>query len=85
MGSDRPWAAVVRAADKGCWMGWRGSAVGKWEAKVAVALQQGGCLRVKRYGARDLNPVARRCAEEENPYWILETVEMKTDWHAIGL
>jgi hypothetical protein len=26
-----------------------------------------------------------RGREAENPYWILDTVEMKTTWHPIGL
>jgi acyl-CoA reductase-like NAD-dependent aldehyde dehydrogenase len=48
------------------------------------ALQRGGALNVKRYFRHDLaaadwaNPVA------ENPYWILDTLEMKTAWHPIG-
>jgi len=26
-----------------------------------------------------------RGKEAENPYWILDTAEMKTAWHPIGL
>ncbi|HEY3663597.1 MAG TPA: aldehyde dehydrogenase family protein [Chthoniobacterales bacterium] len=55
------------------------------DAKVAAALQQGGGFNVKRYVERSLSPADWRGAAAENPYWILETVEMKTAWHPIGL
>jgi acyl-CoA reductase-like NAD-dependent aldehyde dehydrogenase len=55
------------------------------EKKVSAALQQGGGFNVKRYVARDLAPNEWRGAAAENPYWILDTVEMKTAWHPIGL
>ncbi len=55
------------------------------DEKVALALQQGGGFNVKRYVARDLKPAEWRTAAAENPYWILDTVEMKTAWHPIGL
>lgn len=58
---------------------------GTGDAKVGLALQQGGGFNVKRYVARDLTPAAWRGADAENPYWILDTVEMKTAWHPIGL
>ena len=40
---------------------------------------------VKRYVRRELAPDEWRRARAENPYWILDTVEMKTAWHPIGL
>ena len=55
------------------------------DAKVAAALQQGGGHNVKRYVERALAPADWRGAAAENPYWILDTVEMKTAWHPIGL
>jgi acyl-CoA reductase-like NAD-dependent aldehyde dehydrogenase len=55
------------------------------DPKVGSALQQGGGFNVKRYVQRDLKPAAWRTAAAENPYWILDTVEMKTAWHPIGL
>ncbi len=58
---------------------------GTGDAKLGLALQQGGGFNVKRYVARDLTPGAWRGADAENPYWILDTVEMKTAWHPIGL
>ncbi len=55
------------------------------DAKVAAALQQGGGHNVKRYVERSLSAADWRGAAAENPYWILDTVEMKTAWHPIGL
>jgi acyl-CoA reductase-like NAD-dependent aldehyde dehydrogenase len=43
-----------------------------------AALQNGTAVNLKRYARRDL-PTA------EDPYWILDTVEMKTAWHPIGV
>ncbi len=54
-------------------------------AEVSAALQQGGERNVKRYVGRDLKLAEWRGADAENPYWILDTVEMKTAWHPIGL
>jgi acyl-CoA reductase-like NAD-dependent aldehyde dehydrogenase len=48
-------------------------------------LQKGGELNVKRYVPRELTSAQWRGREAENPYWILDTVEMKTAWHPIGL
>jgi acyl-CoA reductase-like NAD-dependent aldehyde dehydrogenase len=51
--------------------------------KIGEELQAGSAINVKRYVRRDVaNYFAR---EGENPYWILDTVEMKTAWHPIGL
>ena len=40
---------------------------------------------MKRYVRRDMAASEWRSPEAENPYWILDTVEMKTAWHPIGL
>jgi len=53
------------------------------DEKIAGELQRGGSFNVKRYVRRDL--ASWRGPEAENPYWILDTVEMKTAWHPIGL
>jgi len=58
---------------------------GSGDAKLGVELQRGGELNVKRYARRDLSEKMWREDEAENPYWILDTVEMKTAWHPIGL
>lgn len=55
------------------------------DAKVGLALQQGGGFNVKRYVQRDLAPNDWRGTKAETPYWILDTVEMKTAWHPIGM
>jgi hypothetical protein len=55
------------------------------DAKIEKELQRGGSFNVKRYARRDLSPAAWQTKEAENPYWILDTVEMKTAWHPIGL
>ena len=55
------------------------------DPKMAAALQEGGGFNLKRYVARSLKAANWRGAAAENPYWILDTVEMKTVWHPIGL
>ena len=55
------------------------------DEKIAAALQQGGGYNVKRYVQRTMKPADWRDETAENPYWILDTVEMKTAWHPIGL
>ena len=55
------------------------------DEKIGRELQRGGGFNVKRYARRDLAPEAWQTEEAESPYWILDTVEMKTAWHPIGL
>jgi acyl-CoA reductase-like NAD-dependent aldehyde dehydrogenase len=54
------------------------------DSKLGLVLQQGGGFNIKRYVQHDLKPADWRGAAAENPYWILDTVEMKTAWHPIG-
>ena len=58
---------------------------GSGDETIGRALQRGGALNVKRYVRRDVKPADWGKSERENPYWILDTVEMKTAWHPIGL
>jgi acyl-CoA reductase-like NAD-dependent aldehyde dehydrogenase len=58
---------------------------GSGDAKIGTELQRGGELNVKRYARRGLSEAMWRGADAENPYRILDTVEMKTAWHPIGL
>ena len=58
---------------------------GSGDPKLGAELQRGGELNVKRYARRDLPEKMWRGSGAENPYWILDTVEMKTAWHPIGL
>ena len=55
------------------------------DEKIGDRLQSGGEFNVKRYVRRNLTAAQWRGADAENPYWILDTVEMKTAWHPIGL
>jgi acyl-CoA reductase-like NAD-dependent aldehyde dehydrogenase len=55
------------------------------DEKIGRELQRGGGFNVKRYVARTLTPAQWRGNDSENPYWILDSVEMKTAWHPIGL
>ncbi|MGH8094447.1 MAG: aldehyde dehydrogenase family protein [Chthoniobacterales bacterium] len=55
------------------------------DSKVSAALQQGGGFNLKRHVPRRLKAAEWRTTAAENPYWILDTVEMKTAWHPIGL
>lgn len=58
---------------------------GSGEQEIGRVLQRGGARNVKRYVRRDVKPADWGKPELENPYWILDTVEMKTAWHPIGL
>ena len=51
--------------------------------KMGEELQAGTAANVKRYVQRAVANYFGR--DGENPYWILDTVEMKTAWHPIGL
>ena len=55
------------------------------DENIGQELQRGGDFNLKRYFRRDLNATQWTGTEAENPYWILDTVEMKTAWHPIGL
>jgi hypothetical protein len=41
-------------------------------------------VNLKRYADHSL-PARDWKTKPENPYWILDTVEMKTAWHPIGI
>jgi acyl-CoA reductase-like NAD-dependent aldehyde dehydrogenase len=58
---------------------------GSSDATIGCALQRGGAMNLKRYIRRDVKAADWGKADLENPYWILDTVEMKTAWHPIGL
>ncbi|MBA3272336.1 MAG: aldehyde dehydrogenase family protein [Chthoniobacterales bacterium] len=55
------------------------------DEKIARELQRGGGLNVKRYVRRDLTPAEWQGERPENPYWIMDSVEMKTAWHPMGV
>jgi acyl-CoA reductase-like NAD-dependent aldehyde dehydrogenase len=52
---------------------------------LGVELRAGTALNLKRYAQRALSPTLWYGSRAEDPYWILDTVEMKTAWHPIGV
>jgi acyl-CoA reductase-like NAD-dependent aldehyde dehydrogenase len=52
---------------------------------LGAQLQSGTAINLKRYAARSLAADEWFAAKAEDPYWILDTVEMKTAWHPIGV
>jgi acyl-CoA reductase-like NAD-dependent aldehyde dehydrogenase len=58
---------------------------GSGDQSLGVGLRSGTALNLKRYSNHSL-PVEKWFAEDgANPYWIADTVEMKTAWHPIGV
>lgn len=55
------------------------------DAALGAQLQAGTALNLKRYAARSLDAEEWFTSKAEDPYWILDTVEMKTAWHPIGV
>ena len=58
---------------------------GAGDAAVAEILRAGSALNLKRVTTRTVAAKDWFSAKAEDPYWILDTVEMKTAWHPIGL
>ena len=52
---------------------------------LGPVLQTGTAQNLKRYAARPLTPAEWFTAKAEDPYWILDTVELKTAWHPVGV
>lgn len=53
------------------------------DEKIGAELQSGTAMNLKRYHGRAGIDYFRATAE--NPYWIIDTTEMKTAWHPIGV
>jgi acyl-CoA reductase-like NAD-dependent aldehyde dehydrogenase len=53
--------------------------------ELSAKLQAGTAINLKRYARRTLSTADWFSSKVEDPYWILDTVEMKTAWHPIGL
>ncbi len=53
--------------------------------EISVQLQAGVATNLKRYTNHSLAESDWYGEKAEDPYWILDTVEMKTAWHPIGL
>ena len=58
---------------------------GTGDAELGAKLQSGTAINLKRYAKRALAPADWFAAKAEDAYWILDTVEMKTAWHPIGI
>ena len=58
---------------------------GSGDAAVAEIFRAGAALNLKRVATRPLAAKDWSGPKAEDPYWILDTVEMKTAWHPIGL
>ncbi len=53
------------------------------DAEIVKTLEGGMAINLKRFADHRLDAKAW-AAGSENPYWILDTVEMKTAWHPVG-
>jgi acyl-CoA reductase-like NAD-dependent aldehyde dehydrogenase len=58
---------------------------GSGAPEIGKALRTGTAHNLKRYAARTLNTGEWLGERSEDPYWILDTIELKTAWHPIGL
>jgi acyl-CoA reductase-like NAD-dependent aldehyde dehydrogenase len=58
---------------------------GSGDPSVADTLRGGAALNLKRVAVRTLAEKDWSTAKAEDPYWILDTVEMKTAWHPVGV
>ncbi len=58
---------------------------GSGDAKIGAVLQSGTAMNLKRYARRVLSEKEWFSEAAETPSWILDTVEMKTAWHPMGV
>ena len=58
---------------------------GSGDAAANLAVHGGPAVNLKRCATRSLTPADWFGPASEDPYWILDTVEMKTAWHPIGV
>ena len=58
---------------------------GSGDAAIGAVLRGGSALNLKRYASRSLSPAEWASEKADSPYWILDTVEMKTAWHPVGI
>jgi acyl-CoA reductase-like NAD-dependent aldehyde dehydrogenase len=54
-------------------------------SEFGAKLRGGTALNLKRYARRSLAVKDWFSTRAEDPYWILDTVELKSAWHPIGL
>ena len=53
--------------------------------QLSTMLQGGSAVNLKRYAKRALPMADWFTSKAEDPYWILDSVELKTAWHPIGV
>lgn len=58
---------------------------GSGEPALGPVLRGGAAANLKRHTTRTLTPAQWLGPAAEDPYWILDTVELKTAWHPIGV
>jgi hypothetical protein len=58
---------------------------GSGDADLGATLQAGSALNLKRYARRELAEKEWFTEKAEDPFWILDSVEMKTAWHPMGV
>lgn len=58
---------------------------GSADTAIGEILRAGSALNLKRYAARTLSAAEWASDKADSPYWILDTVEMKTAWHPVGV
>jgi len=58
---------------------------GVGDAELSALLRGGQAQNLKRYAGRRLSAIEWFGARADDPYWILDTVELKTAWHPIGV
>jgi acyl-CoA reductase-like NAD-dependent aldehyde dehydrogenase len=54
-------------------------------ADLSGKLQGGTAVNLKRYSKHSLEAREWFTEKAEDPYWIMDTVELKTAWHPVGL
>jgi len=57
---------------------------GAGDSSVAEILRGGCAINLKRYCNHSLSAEKWFANDGANPYWIVDTVEMKTAWHPVG-
>jgi acyl-CoA reductase-like NAD-dependent aldehyde dehydrogenase len=58
---------------------------GSGDVATNLVVRGGSATNLKRCATRTLAAAEWLTSRAEDPYWILDTVEMKTAWHPIGL
>jgi hypothetical protein len=57
---------------------------GSGDLSIKQTLRSGPAINLKRYCNHSLSSEKWFANDGANPYWIVDTVEMKTAWHPVG-